>query len=212
MSGHIDFKFPFIKIGNAGKDVFSFGSQVVHMYFSLSAGGLLFPRIYSILYLCGETVTKVVRIWYKFFLGRVRRVASNSIFKNSQKSHSFDICLLQLYGIIVSTKKGRYIHMINIRTLRKLGNNDGLTLKAGALVTYKTGYQVASEGYETTDMREAMRLIKMLEGNCGVWFSEGVYYIDKSRRIATKREAVARGREWGQISILKWADMSLIYC
>lgn len=102
--------------------------------------------------------------------------------------------------------------MINIRTLRKLENNDGLTLKAGRPIQYKTGYQVASEGYETSDMREAMRLIKMLEGNCGVWFSEGIYYVDKSRRIATKREAIARGREWGQISILKWADMSLIYC
>ena len=102
--------------------------------------------------------------------------------------------------------------MINIRTLRKLKNNDGLTLKRGRPIQYKTGYQVASEGYETSDMREAMRLIKMLEGNCGVWFSDGVYYIDKSRRIATKREAVARGREWKQISILKWANMSLIYC
>ncbi len=36
--------------------------------------------------------------------------------------------------------------MINIRTLRKLGNNDGLTLKCGRPITYKTGYQVASEG------------------------------------------------------------------
>lgn len=212
MGGHIDIKFPFVKIGNAVEDGFSFGSQVVHMYYSFLRAVYSFPRIYSILYLYDETVTKVVRIWYKFFLGEVRRITSNFGFQNSQKSYTFDICLLQLYGIIVSTRKGRYIHMINIRTLRKLENNDGLTLKAGALVTYKTGYQVASEGYETTDIREAMRLIKMLEGNCGVWFSEGVYYIDKSRRIATKREAVARGREWGQISILKWADMSLIYC
>lgn len=43
MGGHIDVKFPFVKIGNAVEDGLSFGSQVIHMYFSLSAGGLLFP-------------------------------------------------------------------------------------------------------------------------------------------------------------------------
>ena len=36
--------------------------------------------------------------------------------------------------------------MINIRTLRKLTNNDGLTLKQGKPIAYKTGWQVATEG------------------------------------------------------------------
>ena len=36
--------------------------------------------------------------------------------------------------------------MINIRTLRKIANNGGLTLKNGKAITYKTGYQVATEG------------------------------------------------------------------
>ena len=30
--------------------------------------------------------------------------------------------------------------MINIRTLKKLTNNDGLTLKAGKIITYKSGW------------------------------------------------------------------------
>lgn len=30
--------------------------------------------------------------------------------------------------------------MINIRTIRKLVNNDGLTLKAGKIISYKTGW------------------------------------------------------------------------
>ena len=102
--------------------------------------------------------------------------------------------------------------MINIRTLKKLQNNDGLTLKNGKPVTYKTGYQVATEGAETSDSTEAMRLIKSYNGTCGVWFSDGIYYIDKSHREATKREALNIGRACSQISILKWADMSLIYC
>ena len=102
--------------------------------------------------------------------------------------------------------------MINIRTLKKLQNNDGLTLKKGNPVTYKTGYQVATEGIETTDAREAMNAIKAYGGSCGVWFSDGIYYIDKSHRETTKREALNIGRTCSQISILKWADMSLIYC
>lgn len=102
--------------------------------------------------------------------------------------------------------------MINIRTLKKLQNNDGLTLKKGKIITYKSGYQVATEGVELRSMEEAMKAIKNYNGNCGVWFSEGVWYIDKSRRISTKTEALKIGRNCNQISILKWANMSLIYC
>lgn len=102
--------------------------------------------------------------------------------------------------------------MINIRTLKRLINNDGLTLKNGKCITYKSGYQVATEGKETTDMCEAMVMIKEYKGNCGVWFSEGIYYIDNSHRVNTKREAMQIGRECNQISVFKWANMSLIYC
>lgn len=102
--------------------------------------------------------------------------------------------------------------MINVRTLKKLTNNDGLTLKAGKCITYKSGWQVATEGKETTDVHEAMVMIKEYNGNCGVWFSNGIYYIDKSHRVNTKREAMMIGRQCNQISVLKWANMSLAYC
>ena len=102
--------------------------------------------------------------------------------------------------------------MINIRTLKKLANNDGLTLKNGKLITYKTGYQVATEGLETADIQEAMKMIRNYKGNCGVWFSEGIYYIDKSHRVGTKKEALEIGRRCNQISVLKWATMGLVYC
>ena len=36
--------------------------------------------------------------------------------------------------------------MINIRTIRKLSNGDGLTLKNGKIKRYKSGYQVATNG------------------------------------------------------------------
>ena len=102
--------------------------------------------------------------------------------------------------------------MINIRTILKLKENDGLTLKNGKLITYKTGYQVATEGIETTSPREAINAVKAYKGDCGVWFSEDIYYIDKSHRVATKREALAVGRECNQISVLCWKNMGLVYC
>ena len=58
--------------------------------------------------------------------------------------------------------------MINIRSIKKLHNNDGLTLKDGKPVTYKTGWQVATEGIETKDAREAINAVKAYGGNCGV--------------------------------------------
>jgi len=102
--------------------------------------------------------------------------------------------------------------MINIRSILKLNNNDGLTLKGGKPITYKSGWQVATEGVETTNAREAINAVKAYGGNCGVWYSEGVYYIDKSKRVNTKREAMEIGRACNQISVLKWANMSLAYC
>ena len=102
--------------------------------------------------------------------------------------------------------------MINIRTIKGLKENDGLTLKKGNRIEYKTGYQVATEGIETKDPREAINAVKGYEGNCGIWFSEGIYYIDKSHRTNTKKEAMETGRACNQISILRWKDKGLVYC
>lgn len=102
--------------------------------------------------------------------------------------------------------------MINIRTLKGLKENDGLTLKDGKRITYKSGWQVATEGIETTDAREAMEAIKAYGGSCGIWYSNGIYYIDKSKRVSTKREAMEIGRRCNQISVLNWRTMGLAYC
>lgn len=102
--------------------------------------------------------------------------------------------------------------MINIRSILKLKNNDGLTLKKGTPITYKTGYQVATEGIECKTAREAINAVKAYNGNCGIWFSEGIYYIDKSHRVNTKTEALTIGRACNQISVLRWRDMGLVYC
>ena len=102
--------------------------------------------------------------------------------------------------------------MINIRSIKKLVDNDGLTLKAGKPITYKTGWQVATEGVECKTAREAIKAVKAYNGNCGVWFAGGIYYVDKSHRVNTKREALEVGRQHNQISVLGWHNMSLAYC
>lgn len=102
--------------------------------------------------------------------------------------------------------------MINIRSIKKLANNDGLTLKNGKPIIYKTGWQVATEGVECKTAREAINAVKAYNGNCGVWFADGVYYIDKSHRVNTKREALEVGKTHNQISVLGWHNMTLAYC
>lgn len=102
--------------------------------------------------------------------------------------------------------------MINIRTINKIQNNGGLTLKHGIIITYKTGYQVATEGVECHTAREAINAVKAYGGDCGIWLCDGIYYIDKSHRVATKREALEVGRACNQISVLRWRDMGLVYC
>ena len=96
--------------------------------------------------------------------------------------------------------------------IKALKDNDGLTLKQGKSIVYKTGYQVADYGVERKTVKGVLNAIKRMNGNCGVWYSEGIYYIDHSFRIKTKAEALRIGKEHSQISILKWSNMSLIYC
>lgn len=102
--------------------------------------------------------------------------------------------------------------MINIRTIRKLNNNDGITLKSGKVIEYKTGWQVAIYGVEVKTAKEAIEAVKTYGGNCGVWFADGIYYIDKSFRVDTKKEALRIGREHNQISIFGWSRKNLAYC
>ena len=102
--------------------------------------------------------------------------------------------------------------MINVRTIRKLRDDDGLTLKSGHIITYKSGWQVADYGYQVTTPEAAIKLVRELGGNCGIWFSSGIYYIDHSIRVNTKKEAMEIGRRCNQISVLRWKGFKLVYC
>lgn len=102
--------------------------------------------------------------------------------------------------------------MITLKDLQALNNNDGLTLKRFNAINYKTGYQVATEGVECSTAEKALEAIASYNGTCGVWYSDGIYYIDRSHREGTLREALRIGREHNQQSILKWNNMSLVWC
>lgn len=99
-----------------------------------------------------------------------------------------------------------------MQALRALKNNDGLTLHNYKSIAYKTGYQVADCGVEAVTIDEAVEAVKSYNGSCGVWYSDGIYYIDHSFRVKTKKEALKIGRAHQQISVLKWSDMTLVYC
>lgn len=96
--------------------------------------------------------------------------------------------------------------------LRTLTNNGGFTLRNGVFISYKAGYQVADYGIEAATAEEAAKAVESMKGNCGVWLSEGIYYIDHSMHIKTLRDALRIGRAHNQQAILRWRDMELISC
>ena len=99
-----------------------------------------------------------------------------------------------------------------LEKLMTLAENDGMTLKNWNSIQYKTGWQVADYGVECKTAKEALKAIEDMNGNCGVWYEKGIYYIDHSFRVKTKKEAMKIGKKHNQISILKWSNMALVYC
>ena len=107
---------------------------------------------------------------------------------------------------------------INVRTIRNIPNEGGLTLRNGKIVEYKTGWQVGLQGITCTTPEEVSEVIHSLlgrKGNIGIWLSEGIYYIDISKRITTKQDAIAMGRLMNQQSIYGWRPRQkgqLVWC
>ena len=141
----------------------------------------------------------------------------NNFYGESLCTMSIDKIPYLCYTIITvregkPTKPERENIMINIRSIRKLTNNDGMTLKYGKIIRYKSGWQVATEGVECKTAREAINAVKEYGGNCGVWFADGIYYIDRSKRVQTKKLALEIGKACAQISVYGWARGNLAYC
>lgn len=106
----------------------------------------------------------------------------------------------------------------NVRTIAGLENNEGLTFRYGKIVEYKTGWQVATNGVEVKTAQEVSEILHSpigRKGYLGVWFSEGIYYVDFSRRVSTKKKALEIGKACNQQSIYGWAPRKagqLVWC
>ena len=107
---------------------------------------------------------------------------------------------------------------INVRTVRNIKNNEGLTLRNGKIVEYRTGWQVGIAGIEVKTAEEVSRILHSemgRKGNIGIWLSEGIYYIDISKRITTKQDALKVGKIMNQQSIYGWRPRKagqLVWC
>lgn len=99
-----------------------------------------------------------------------------------------------------------------LRMLSLLGDNDGVTIKGYKAIRYKSGWQVATHGKEVTNILEAVKLVIYYSGHCGVWLSNGIFYVDCCKRVSTKKEALELGRTCNQISIYGWRSGVLAYC
>ena len=107
---------------------------------------------------------------------------------------------------------------INVRTIRNLADNEGLTLRNGKIVEYKTGWQVGIQGIECHTPEEVSILLHKgmgRKGNIGIWLSGGIYYVDISKRITTKQNALTIGKLMNQQSIYGWRPRKkgqLVWC
>lgn len=109
-------------------------------------------------------------------------------------------------------------HRINVRTIRKLTDGQGLTLRNGKIVEYKTGWQIGITGIQCKTPEEVSEVLHKgmgRKGNVGIWYSDGIYYVDISKRITTKKKALAIGAAMNQQSIYGWAPRKkgqLVWC
>ena len=104
---------------------------------------------------------------------------------------------------------------ITLATIKSIKRNGGATInKYGERVSMKSGYQVSKQDLyiipvdelDKLIIKEAMKLLLKRGDYLGVWIDDGKAYIDISVRIATKKEAMTRGRELNQLSVLRWSD------
>lgn len=61
----------------------------------------------------------------------------------------------------------------------------------------------------TTNRQINVRTIRKLKN--GIWLENGIYYVDCSERVSTKKEAMRLGTEKAQISIYGWSKNTLVY-
>ena len=91
--------------------------------------------------------------------------------------------------------------------------NGGATIKKGAIVNYKSGYQVCVDSKEKRYKRlgNALRFNKKLK-SIGLWFSNGLWFVDtNSIRVNTKKQALELAKQNEQLAIWNWKKQETVY-
>lgn len=90
----------------------------------------------------------------------------------------------------------------------------GATLHDYTPAHYTSGYQVSKTENGSTnmaaDIKTAYAMVESLQGNAGIWYSNGMFYIETSYHIASLDDALAIGREYHQLTIYDWQHDSYI--
>lgn len=98
-----------------------------------------------------------------------------------------------------------------LEKIQTLTEDGGFTLEGYHEVTHRDGYQVGFRGIETRNPIEATQAVERYRGDCGVWFSKGIYYIDKSFHFRSRKQAKKQGIKHNQQSIYDWRNNDLIW-
>lgn len=97
-------------------------------------------------------------------------------------------------------------HRINVRTIRRIPEGGGLTLRHGKPINYSYGWQVGVYGVECHTPEEVSKVIHSGDfcKACGIWYENGIYYVDHTVHVTTKTEAIRLGRQYNQLSVYSW--------
>jgi hypothetical protein len=94
-------------------------------------------------------------------------------------------------------------------------SHGGATIKDGALMQYKDGYQVAVNSKEVkfAALHEALNFVET-NGltSIGLWLDGGIWYMDtNSIKIDSKKKAIKAAVDNKQLAVWDWASGKPIY-
>lgn len=107
------------------------------------------------------------------------------------------------------------IHRVNVRTVRKLTENEKLTLKNGKKISYSSGWQVPLFVYAVNTPNEAMRMARLFLTDLQETSDSNQYSIEILRvpagfqvsityRVLTRHEAILKAGRYNYHSIYSW--------
>lgn len=96
--------------------------------------------------------------------------------------------------------------------MSSMREDDGMTLKGGKVITYDAGFQIAKNGYVCSSLEEAASYIEEMNGDCGVWYHGGDYYVDYSYYFNFSEKICKEiAKRWKQLSVFDWKTKKCVY-